>query len=82
MSESMLQNNPSELDSSEQDLRQELSQLWHELRRVSDGLERSPSHDLEQRVKQLSDNIRLCKRDLKHILNQLAQQANVQASDE
>jgi hypothetical protein len=48
----------------EQELRQELAALQHELRRVRDGLERSRSHDLEQRARQLRDNIALCEREL------------------
>ena len=49
----------------EQQLKQELAALRHELRRVRDGLERSRSHDLEQRARQLSDNISICERELK-----------------
>jgi hypothetical protein len=49
----------------EQQLKQELAALRHELRRVRDGLERSRSHDLEQRAGQLSDNIAICERELK-----------------
>ena len=49
----------------EQQLKQELAALRHELRRVRDGLERSPSHDLERRARQLSDNIAICERELK-----------------
>ncbi len=49
----------------EQQLKQELAALHHELRRVRDGLERSRSLDLEQRARQLSDNIAVCERELK-----------------
>jgi hypothetical protein len=49
----------------EQQLKQELAALGHELRRVRDGLERGRSHDLEQRARQLSGNIAICKRQLK-----------------
>lgn len=48
----------------EQDLRREIAALEHELRRVRDGIERSPSHDLERRAQQLRDNIARCRRDL------------------
>jgi hypothetical protein len=49
----------------EQQLKQELAALRHELRRVHDGLERNRSHDLELRARQLSDNIAICERELK-----------------
>jgi len=49
----------------EQSLRQELAALQHELRRVNDGLERARSRELEQRARQLRDNIALCERELK-----------------
>jgi hypothetical protein len=49
----------------EQQLKQELAALRHELRRVHDGLERNRSRDLEQRARQLSDNIAICERELK-----------------
>ena len=49
----------------EQQLKQELAALRHELRRVCDGLERNRSHELEQRARQLSENITICERDLK-----------------
>jgi hypothetical protein len=49
----------------EQQLKQELAALRHELRRVSDGLERGRSYDLEQRARQLSDNIAICEGELK-----------------
>jgi len=44
----------------------EINALHHELRRVRDGLERAggSSHDLEQRARQLSNNIRLCETEL------------------
>jgi hypothetical protein len=48
----------------EQPLRQELAALQHELRRVRDGLERNRTHELEQRARQLCENIALCERDL------------------
>ena len=50
--------------STEKQLRQEMAALEHELRRVRDALERSPSHQLEQRARQLGDNIALCRREL------------------
>ncbi len=49
----------------EQQLKQELAALRHELRRVRDGLERNRSHDLERRARQLSDNIAICEHELK-----------------
>jgi predicted phage gp36 major capsid-like protein len=49
----------------EQQLKQELAALEHELRRVRDGLERGRSQDLERRARQLSDNIAICERDLR-----------------
>jgi len=49
----------------EQQLKQELAALRHELRRVHDGLERNRSHDLELRARQLSDNIAICEGALK-----------------
>jgi lipid II:glycine glycyltransferase (peptidoglycan interpeptide bridge formation enzyme) len=64
--------------SAEQQLRQEIAALQHELRRVNDALERSPSHSLEQRAKQLGDSIELCQRELK----QLTASAAARASDE
>ena len=50
--------------STEKQLKQELAALRHELRRVSDGLERNRTHALEQRAQQLRANIELCERDL------------------
>jgi len=49
----------------EQQLKQELAALRHELRRVHDGLERNRSHDLALRARQLSDNIAICEGELK-----------------
>ena len=51
-------------DAAIKSLRQEIAQLEHELRRVRDGLERNSSHVLEQRARQLRDNIALCEREL------------------
>ena len=50
--------------SKQQQLRQEIAALEHELRRVRDGLERNPSHALEQRAARLRDSIAACERDL------------------
>ena len=50
-------------------LQQEIAALEHELRRVRDGMERSPSHELERRARQLKDNIALCRRELKQHRN-------------
>ncbi len=52
----------------EQPLRQELAALQHELRRVRDGLERNRTHELEQRERQLCENIALCEHELKSAL--------------
>jgi len=49
----------------EQNLKQELAALEHELRRVRDGLERNRSRDLELRARQLTENIAICERDLR-----------------
>lgn len=51
--------------SDETELQREIAALEHELRRVRDGLERNPSHALEQRARQLRDNIEVCKRELR-----------------
>ncbi len=50
-------------------LQSEINALHHELRRVRDGLERAggESGELEQRVKQLSENIELCEKELMQI---------------
>ncbi len=47
----------------------EINALHHELRRVRDGLERAggSSLELEQRARQLSNNIRLCEEELVEI---------------
>ena len=45
-------------------LRGEINQLQHELRRVRDGLERNPTRALEERARQLRENIALCEREL------------------
>ncbi len=47
----------------------EINALHHELRRVRDGLERAggSSHELEQRARQLSNNIRLCEEELEEV---------------
>jgi hypothetical protein len=44
----------------------EINALHHDLRRVRDGLERAGglSLELEQRARQLSNNIRLCEAEL------------------
>jgi len=55
-----------ELHLSRDKLEEEIGDLQHELRRVRDGIERMNGlpHALEQKAKQLSNNIDLCKRDL------------------
>ena len=55
--------------SAEQQLKQELAALRHELRRVCDGLERNRTRDMEQRAQQLRASIELCERDLNRILS-------------
>ena len=64
--------------SAEQQLKQELAALRHELRRACDSLERNRTRDMEQRARQLRANIELCERDL----NQLLNLAEDQSSDE
>ncbi len=55
-----------EPESVSESLAAEINALHHELRRVRDGLERAggSSHELEQRARQLSNNIRLCEAEL------------------
>ncbi len=53
----------------ETQLRQEIAALQHELRRVSDALERNPSHRLERRARELKANIKLCEDDLAQVLS-------------
>ena len=55
----------------QQSLKQELGALQHELRRVSDALERNRSHDLELHARRLRDNIALCERELKQLSSPL-----------
>ena len=55
----------------EQPLRQELAALQHELRRVSDAIERNRTRDLEQHARLLRDNIALCEQDLKQMSSPL-----------
>ena len=55
--------------SAEQQLKQELAALRHELRRVCDGLERNRTRDMEQRARQLRASIELCERDLEQVLS-------------
>lgn len=50
--------------SDDQSLLSEIAALEHELRRVKDGLERNPTRALQQRARQLRDNIELCEREL------------------
>ncbi len=58
--------------SAEKQLRREIAQLEHELRRVRDGLERNPSHPLERRARQLRENIELYRRQLETVLSSAA----------
>ena len=55
----------------EQSLRQELAALQHELRRVTDAIERNRTRDLEQHARLLRDNIALCEQDLKQMSSPL-----------
>ena len=55
----------------EQSLRQELAALQHELRRVSDAIERNRTRALEQHAGLLRDNIALCERELKQFSSPL-----------
>jgi phage-related minor tail protein len=52
------------VDDAAASLRREIGHLQHELRRVQDGLERNPTHALQQRARQLRANIALCEREL------------------
>ena len=51
----------------EKALRQELAALQHELRRVSDGIERNRTRELELRAARLRDSIALCERELRQL---------------
>ncbi|MDH3633902.1 MAG: hypothetical protein OES20_04275 [Gammaproteobacteria bacterium] len=53
--------------SAEQQLKQELAALRHELRRITDSLERNRTRELEQRAQQLRASIALCERDLNRV---------------
>jgi len=55
--------------SAEQQLKQELAALRHELRRVCDSLERNRTRGKEQRAQQLRTSIELCERDLNQVLS-------------
>ena len=59
----------------------EINALHHELRRVRDGLERAggSSHELEQRARQLLNNIQLCEAELVEI-KKLGDQGSKQSS--
>jgi len=46
--------------SAKKQLQRELAALQHELRRINDGLERNPTRALQQRARQLHENIALC----------------------
>ena len=73
-------NNPpqnlEQLRTTEMSLAMEIDNLQHELRRVSDSLERGSGagRELEQKTIQLKESIELCRKDLK--ANQM-QQANL-----
>jgi chromosome segregation ATPase len=55
-----------DLEKEEVALEQEMHQLQHEFRRMKDGLERAGGvqHELEQKARQLRDNISLCEYEL------------------
>jgi hypothetical protein len=55
----------------QQAIKQELGALQHELRRVSDALERNRTRDLELQARRLRDNIALCERELKQLSSPL-----------
>jgi hypothetical protein len=60
----------------EQALVQELAALQHELRRVTDAIERNRTRDLEQHARLLRDNIALCEQELKQLPSPLQSAAN------
>jgi hypothetical protein len=60
----------------QQSLKQELGALQHELRRVSDALERNRTRDLELHARRLRDNIALCERELKLLSSPLQSATN------
>jgi hypothetical protein len=60
----------------EQALVQELAALQHELRRVTDAIERNRTRDLEQHARLLRDNIALCEQELKQLSSPLQSAAN------
>ena len=60
----------------EQSLRQELAALQHELRRVSDAIERNRSHALEQHARLLRNNIALCETELQQHSSALQSTSN------
>lgn len=60
----------------QQSLKQELGALQHELRRVSDALERNRTRDLELHARRLRDNIALCEKELKQLSSPLQSAGN------
>ena len=60
----------------QQSLKQELGALQHELRRVSDALERNRTRDLELHALRLRDNIALCEKELKQLSSPLQSAGN------
>lgn len=59
--------NLEQLRNAEMSLATEIDSLQHELRRISDSLERGSgaSRELEQKAMQLKESIDLCRKDLK-----------------
>ena len=55
------------MKSNQRALRQEIAALQHELRRVSDGLERNRTRALELQARRLRDSIALCQRELQQL---------------
>lgn len=55
--------------SAENQLKQELAALRHELRRACDSLERNRTPDMERHAQQLRASIELCEGDLNQLLS-------------
>jgi hypothetical protein len=64
------------LNDDEKALQQELAALQHELRRVSDGIERNRTRELELRAARLRDAIELCELELRQLSGTLQSPAN------
>jgi len=64
------------LSDDEKALRQELAALQHELRRVTDGIERNRTRALELRAACLRDSIALCESELRKKTHALQSSGN------